>query len=208
MSAKPTVFYPLHDSLTVQMFHRRGFGLAINVESADILCFTGGADVSPHYYGEAALPVSMTDQFRDAREAEIFEKALLKPKVGICRGGQFLNVMSGGQMWQDVDNHAIGKSGHIMTDLVHNVELQVSSTHHQMMRPSELGRILGIANEAKHFTHNRKEDVPAPEHDVEIVAYEASNSLCFQPHPEYGNKEEQDLFFKLLKMLWDLEGVK
>lgn len=208
MLNKPLVYYPKADPLVVQMFHKHGFGLAVNVLDADLLCFVGGEDVSPSYYGEDALASTFVNEYRDKREAELFEKTLKLPKVGICRGGQFLNVMSGGEMWQDVDKHAVGKSGHIMVDLLHNKEIQVSSTHHQMMRVGEGARVIGIAYEATKFVHNKKESPPLPDYDIEIVAYEASNSLCFQPHPEFGNVEEQNLFFTLLEELWDLKGSK
>jgi len=64
--------------------------------------FTGGADVSPFMYGEKKLSVTCNDEHRDEQEKLFFERYTKVPKVGICRGGQFLNVMNGGKMWQHV----------------------------------------------------------------------------------------------------------
>ena len=66
------------------------------------------------------------------------------PMVGICRGGQFLNVMSGGSMWQDVNNHT--KPHRVINyDTFNTYPFMVSSTHHQMMDPSSEGEILLVS---------------------------------------------------------------
>src|ERR1700677_4699649 len=67
-----------------------------NPHSISLVVFTGGADVAPSLYGEEASRETSSYPKRDIFETIVFQKAhsLHKPKVGICRGAQFLNVMA------------------------------------------------------------------------------------------------------------------
>lgn len=197
---------------TSEMFKEAGFESFTPVfkgDQPDLVVFLGGEDVDPSLYKETALPVTGFNKKRDQFEMGVFEEYKERPKVGICRGGQFLNVMSGGQMWQNVNNHT---STHNMVDLLEHdgraVDyLEVTSTHHQMMRPSPQGEILAIAWEANLFQAGPREDKVVPErpaYDTEVVFYKHTNSLCFQPHPEFQPNETRTLFFQYLKYFWDL----
>lgn len=106
-------------------------------------------------------------------------------------------------MWQHVDGHATGQT-HDLVDLFwsENEIIPVTSTHHQMMVPGKQGEVLGIAFEAKRFeSANPKRD--KPEYDTEVVYYDTTWSLCFQPHPEYVKKNDpcRRYFFELLEYL-------
>lgn len=105
----------------------------VNVEKYDTIQFTGGADVSPELYGEANTH-SGNDPSRDLWEAGIFLRAkqCLVPCFGICRGSQFLRVMCGGRMIQDIPDHACSQ-GHKVLFLGRDGprEFKVTSTHHQ-----------------------------------------------------------------------------
>jgi len=166
---------------------------------ADIICFQGGPDVHPKLYGEEVLPGTYVEDHRDEEDIEVYAKYTHKPKVGICRGGQFLNVMAGGEMYQDVNNHL---SGHEAINLLpitgsiykHESYLDVTSDHHQMMIPSEEGEVLLIAHKATDFK-SATENRPKPEYDVEAVWYDHVDSLCFQPHPEYNAKYQTRALF-------------
>ena len=112
------------------------------------------------------------------------------PMVGICRGGQFLNVMSGGEMYQHVEKHC---GYHEIIDVDSGETVLVSSTHHQMMKPSKQGALIAYSNlqgsrewyEGSIF----KKDIS--DQDIEVVYYKHSNCLCFQPHPEFFRPEEE-----------------
>lgn len=189
------------------MFKDRGYSLVKLTEKPHFLVFTGGEDVSPHYYGESPLVTTRFSPRRDQAEKLIYEKFKDIPKIGICRGGQFLNVMSGGAMWQHVNNHATGK-GHRMTDLLLDKRtINVTSTHHQMMIPSEEGEIIAIASEASLFLSNNRErmEKDKPLFDTEVVFYPTTNSLCYQPHPEYPgiDRDNRDYFFNLIDYFWN-----
>jgi gamma-glutamyl-gamma-aminobutyrate hydrolase PuuD len=188
------------DYLTVAMFQRNGWSvLGADTEGTpDLVIFTGGSDVSPSYYNEVNV-ASGPDPARDAYESEIFEAYRDTPKAGICRGGQFLNVMSGGRMWQDTDRHG---RYHKLRDLLTGKDHFVSSTHHQMMRPSGLAEIVAVADESTYRMAATAHNVKAVEHyqDIEVLYYPVTKSLCFQPHPEYDDAgETEKYFFELLE---------
>ena len=198
----------MDSSQVAEMFVEQGWVLAKANEEPDLVCFTGGADVSPKLYNEEEHYTTDTDPDRDAVEQKVFEKYEVFPKVGICRGGQFLNVMSGGEMWQNVNKHGI-YGEHQMMDLITHQMLPVTSTHHQMMVSHPIdGEVIGIAWEASTFQAGPNKNRDIPEFDTEVVWYRSTNSLCYQPHPEYGYapKECTDHFFGLIKLFWNLEG--
>ncbi len=191
------------DHLYDKMFLSVGWTLVTSPEEADLICFTGGEDVTPALYGHQNI-ASNCNWLRDVREKEIYDAYVGKiPFVGVCRGGQFLNVMNGGLMFQHVDNHGIGGTHEMVNDL--DQVIHVTSTHHQMMRPSGKGEIIGEAG--SRATQFIAWDHPkSPMSDTEVVWYEETQSLCFQPHPEYrGAEETKKAFFDYIDRYIDFE---
>lgn len=185
------------------LFQNLGMGVARCVDEAALVCFTGGADVSPAIYGDSKHPYTMNDPMRDREEAIIFKECAENgiPMVGICRGGQFLNVMNGGRMYQDVRGHT---RPHLMKDARTGEELLVSSTHHQMMMPSSEAVLVASASlhEAREWLDGDIHQHDVSDCDIEVVYYPKYKSLCFQPHPEFTGKHYvpmQDYFGSLLK---------
>lgn len=176
------------------MFQSMGWAIVSNHSEADLVCFTGGEDVSPELYGQKKHRATFNNIYRDEREKAIFEECrhLSIPMVGICRGGQFLNVMSGGEMYQHVGNHG---GGHNIIDVDTGEEIFASSTHHQMFKPSENAIIVAISNlggfrewyDGGVFKRDESNT------DYEVIYYPETNCLCFQPHPEFGHKMYDDL---------------
>lgn len=200
------------DILIERMFLNRGFEITTDEQNADIAVFTGGADVSPELYGEPNF-ASHVNKARDDKEQRKFEylKELGVPMVGICRGGQFLNVMNGGTMYQDVESHAIGGTHPIM-DVETGDTIAVTSTHHQMMRPNlqapdyELIAYATLGGAKSYWF----QDQVVRNHDgidFEVLYYPESKSLCFQPHPEYSHKDTESYFFKILDQKSGFEEV-
>ena len=71
----------------------------------DFIIFDGGADVSPHLYNEAPHITTLSNTQRDKVEWKIGQLYMNNPKtkfIGICRGHQFLNVLMGGTLYQDL----------------------------------------------------------------------------------------------------------
>lgn len=175
-----------------RMFIKQGWTVTSQIKGADLVQFCGGEDVTPALYGEAKHPETSCNPDRDKREEIIFGLALKAkiPMAGICRGGQFLNVMCGGKMWQHVDGHALGGT-HECHDLTTGDVFQVTSTHHQMMRVGEGGRIIAVAKGVstckEHMNDQRLHAVMCRKTgmDAEAVWYPAKKCFCFQPHPEF-----------------------
>ena len=195
------------------MFINAGWEVEDSIRHADLIQFCGGEDVTPALYGHGKHSKTICSPERDATEKLVFELALAErvPMAGICRGGQFLNVMCGGEMWQHVNMHSQGMYMHPAKDEWSNDTFRVSSTHHQMMIPSDEACIILTAMEA-----TRKEKVDATGHhnaivgknpgkggqDVEAVWYPAYNTFCFQPHPEFqGCEELAERYFDYIESL-------
>lgn len=189
------------DNLVLRMMEGFGCIPKPDIASSEIVIFTGGADVSPVMYGQTALPCTSTNPSRDKIEAQIFGQSGLRLKAGICRGGQFLNVVNGGSMWQDVDNHGRSHTLRYYMKSGAEREVLVTSTHHQMMRRHIPKSILWAgAGETSFKSDCWTTQKMAMKHymDEEIVYYPGTRSLCFQPHPEYGNADCRDLFGEAL----------
>lgn len=188
---------------TMDMFKGAGFSAfkqTFKNDRPDLVVFLGGEDIDPALYGEPRLTQTRSiNPRRDAMEKGKFELYKGIPKVGICRGGQMLNVLSGGSMFQHVDNHT---NSHGVVDLLTEDYMEVTSTHHQMMVPGEGAEVLAIAWEATQRLSGTKRE--QPDFDTEAVWYEKTNSLCFQPHPEYQDNDCRDLFFSYIKYFWDM----
>ncbi len=115
---------------------------------ADALLLTGGADVDPVRFGEAAMPkCGKPDAWRDALELA-YAKAFLaakKPILGICRGMQVLNVALGGTLYQDIPTqlgfehpggslHEIEAADGSLLEKLFGKRFTVNSYHHQCVR--------------------------------------------------------------------------
>ncbi|MNQ59725.1 putative glutamine amidotransferase [compost metagenome] len=193
------------------LFTSMGHELVTDVASSDLVVFTGGADVTPHLYRAKAHKETGNDPRRDAAEQMIFDDALERgiPMVGICRGGQFLNVMSGGEMYQHVEKHC---GPHEITDLHTGETVLVSSTHHQMMKPSKKGLLVAsstLGGSREWYDHEIFHKDVSKE-DIEVVYYPHTKSLCFQPHPEFAGEHYNPMkeYFKGLMERFVYEQVE
>lgn len=194
------------------MFQAAGWGLTNVVARADLIQFTGGEDVTPSLYGEEKHQYTGNSFERDLYEAGYFAVARRMgiPMAGICRGGQFLNVMSGGKMYQHVSAHATGRT-HPLTDLATGREVNVSSTHHQMMRVGADGVLLAEANLGgfkEWVDANGEVQRAGVGPDVEVVYYDSTKALCFQPHAEFFEPGHEcfDYYFELIERVHGLRA--
>jgi gamma-glutamyl-gamma-aminobutyrate hydrolase PuuD len=190
----------------IRLLFSLGCDGAKGLDDADFVVFTGGEDVNPELYGEIPMAKTHFNRYRDDKEIAVYRGAIDRelPMVGICRGGQFLNVMNGGKMWQHVNGHTQSHPARIETPPFNSDgkrrTIMVTSTHHQMMRPAEHAIVLMIADVATEKNSVEKTIMGKMEDDAEVVFYDDSHCLCFQPHPElrYAGPELVDYFEECL----------
>lgn len=119
----------------------------------DIVLFDGGADVHPAFYGGTFHSAMGVNLARDWQEKIIFDfySGLHTIFAGICRGAQFLNVMMGGTLYEDLPSAKIGHN-HIhqvmlldseclatYLKLENGDEITVNSLHHQAVKDLGIG---------------------------------------------------------------------
>jgi gamma-glutamyl-gamma-aminobutyrate hydrolase PuuD len=175
----------------ISMFASAGCSAAATVGEADLICFLGGEDVDPDLYGEKVLRGTYFNRARDDAEMDVFTEAqrLGVPCFGICRGMQFLHVMNGGKLYQDVVNHA-GRD-HVITDATNGKTVFASSMHHQMCIADEsmtvLATAVGHSGIYRTYGSELNSDKVA---DLEAAIYPDINSIAVQGHPEVAGLPE------------------
>jgi putative glutamine amidotransferase len=110
----------------------------------DGLLLTGGDDVAPARYGEAAhAAVVEAEPGRDEFEIAVIRAARDRqlPIFAICRGIQVLNVAAGGTLVQDIPSEVHGALNHSLTvppnqsfSLAHEVWIEKDSLLSKLMR--------------------------------------------------------------------------
>lgn len=169
------------------------------VDLFDALIIPGGPDADPTFYGEEpSRHIGSTNYKRDVFEAELF-KAFYKagkPIFGICRGCQFINILMGGSVYQDLaaDNpdsyirHSQGADGSYPT---HHIEVAkgsslykslgatayVNSRHHQGIK--KVGEGLTVTAKAADGVVEAIETA-----DGQIVAVQWHPENMWQEHAE------------------------
>lgn len=77
----------------------------------DGILFAGGNDIHPSLYGQQPHPkLGKTSQRRDTHEFRLMTWATTdaKPIFGVCRGMQMLNIVKGGDLYQDLQSDLPG----------------------------------------------------------------------------------------------------
>lgn len=190
------------------MFEKEGYEVVANLIEADLVCFTGGGDVAPDLYGQTEHPQTSIEPGRDKLDMDIYEQAfdMGVPCVGICRGGQFLHVMNGGELYQHVDGHL---KNHKTKVVGYGGMIEVSSTHHQQIKFNNDRKDFIVLMENPTISSNKwvKRGGTSVNFryssegnsDIEACYYADTECLCFQPHPEFKGVEEcTNIFFHFL----------
>lgn len=92
-----------------------GNDIASALDGVDGLMLTGGGDVNPALYGQAAhSKVEPAEPGRDDFEIALVQAARARrlPLFAICRGIQVLNVAAGGDLVQDIPSEVTGAVNH------------------------------------------------------------------------------------------------
>lgn len=181
------------------------FKVIQNIHLADVVVWTGGADINPALYGSKTLPGTGFSESRDKDDVRAITISRDKVLIGICRGAQLLNCIPNmGTLWQDVDRHG---QYHEVEDYVTGKTWTVNSLHHQMMRPTPDAVIVAGCKQATRkdtyeeawFRNNPdRDEYKKYEVDPEVVWYPRTKSLLFQGHPEFGHPETTEYFHELV----------
>lgn len=170
-----------------EMFVRAKCTKAKSPEEADLVVFTGGPDVNPIYYDEEKHFTTSFNAKRDESDLKLYEKCLNQgiPMFGVCRGAQFLHVMNGGKLYQDIDGHT---GDHQIWDTRQKrIVGRTSSVHHQACIPNPGGgmEILADCFKSTERWLNPSRKRTGNEFDVEAFWYRDTCCLGVQGHPEY-----------------------
>ncbi len=93
----------------------KGDAVAELVEHLDGLLLSGGPDMDPSFFGEEPHPrLGGISPERDVFESEICREAMNRgiPILGICRGCQLINIVAGGNIFQDIPSQVSGAIKH------------------------------------------------------------------------------------------------
>jgi gamma-glutamyl-gamma-aminobutyrate hydrolase PuuD len=202
------------DYSVVNTFVHRGWIVVEEMELAEYVCFTGGADINPSLYGQTPHKTTRFLPNRDAFEVAEYRKArrLGKKILGICRGAQLMNALEGGSMFQHVNHH---HGHHKIYDFDTKEYKTVNSIHHQMMMPAGNAIVVAIARGQSDQRELMVEGVdgnPVVSADLGVhddpevlIFYDCDTGgkyyfgLGFQGHPEYGHPETTAYFFELIE---------
>lgn len=135
------------------------------VSMIDGLLLAGGQDISPQFYGEEPRQnIGLTSLERDNFEIALLQEAIRQNKaiLAVCRGMQLVNIVFGGNLYQDLSENPQVTLQHVQKSSPHNPthsieinptsklyqivgqpdnnRIQVNSYHHQMIH--QLGREL------------------------------------------------------------------
>ena len=169
------------------------------LEGLDGLILTGGDDVGPARYGEAAHPKTVeAEPARDEFEIALVNGARAQqlPLFAICRGIQVLNVACGGTLVQDIPSQINGALNHSLTvppnspySLAHEVWVEKDSILSKLMGD----RLTADTCEVNSRHHQAVKDVAkgfrvaatAPDGVIEAIEDPAARfCLGVQWHPE------------------------
>lgn len=137
------------------------------LDGLDGVLLTGGVDVDPRHYGEAAHPTVEVDATRDAYELPLARLAVTRrlPLLAICRGVQVLNVAAGGSLVQDLPSQAPSPVAHAMNEpkdaLAHDVDVRPGTC---------LAALLGAGSTPANSRHHQAVGTVAPGFVVSATA--------------------------------------
>lgn len=164
------------------------------LSEADIVFYTGGSDVDPSIYNCEKHPFVWSDLERDRYELEIWSKISPNQLVwGTCRGFQLINVLYGGILVQNCENHWCSGE-HTITNGV-NI-FRTTSLHHQMIYPWDLPKedyeILYWSDPSRSSIYEGdKVNISKIKVEPEVAIWHRSGlptCLGVQGHPEMMNK--------------------
>lgn len=179
------------------------------LDICDGILVPGGEDLNPWYYGEEPKPQIQTIR-PEIDEAWFALGNCAKkrgiPMLGICKGIQFLNVLYGGDLYQDIYTQK-------ETTILHLQSLERSYLHHhvEIKEGTHLAEILGAGKHAVNSMHHQAVRTPgegievsatAADGTIEAIESKDGQIVAVQWHPEgliHTAPEMNQLFADLVK---------
>lgn len=123
------------------------------IDALNGVLFTGGGDIDPSRYGQAAHPkLGEVDYARDEFELRLVRVAVGRglPLLGICRGAQVLGVALGGSLVQDIDTDVEDAKKHLAGP-------RGKASHHwiEIAPGSRLSQIMGARRARVNSSHHQ-----------------------------------------------------
>lgn len=181
------------------------------LNTIDALLLSGGEDISPLLYGENPIKqVTYISPDRDEYETKLYLGALQKdmPILGICRGIQLMNSVSGGTLYQDINTQAQYSNGHspmqnLTYNFYHTVNIEKDSKLFEIFKSEEL-KVNSFHHQAVNKVADKfKVTAKSPDGIIEgIENLENTFVLGVQWHPEDLTVEHPE-FLKLFKTFID-----
>ena len=165
------------------------------LDRVDGVVLSGGADVEPALYGDAAHPTTDVDAARDRFEIPLSKAALARdlPLLAICRGVQVLNVAAGGSLIQDIPTSIDTTLSHAVNEPKDSIAHAVNVTPGSRLADA-LGRAASVSSCAVNSRHHQSVNAVAPSFVVSAVSPDgvieaierpdAAFCLGVQWHPE------------------------
>lgn len=178
-----------------------------HLSGAKLLVLWGGEDISPGIYKESCsnwTNAPWRPSKRDSVEMELVTYAtqLQIPILGVCRGMQLLAAMSGGSLYQHVDNHESGYH-----DIVYQgTTIKSNTCHHQMVKKFD-GEVLATSPCLSKEKHTANEVVITEDPEPEIIHIPRYKAIGVQGHPEWMPKDS-DFVQLVIKLCEEKLGVK
>ena len=174
---------------------------------AKILILWGGEDIAPSIYAEYASPftqASFNMSKRDKIEKALVEQASYSgiPILGVCRGMQMIAALSGGALYQHVENHESGY--HDIT--YQGTTIKSNSCHHQMVKRFD-GEVLASTPCLSPTKYTADGEVKTNDPEPEIIHIPKLKAIGVQGHPEWMPKDS-DFVQLVIKLCEEKLGVK
>ena len=168
----------------------QGIDSSSQIINSNVVLFTDGHHVNPQYYTEKLGKYTNIDKDRDTADKRIYDLCKRRGKlmIGFGRGGEFLNVMSGGKMIQHINGH---DSNHTVSSTHYKSSFVVPSNHSQMMYPYEMPKdkyqVLAWAKRFQSTTYldgnNEEMNLVDEFLEPEAIFFKNTNALAFQADP-------------------------
>ncbi len=145
------------------------------LRSVDGIMFTGGLDLDPVHYGQAAHPrTKLLHERRSRYEVELFRQTdtLRLPMLAVCLGFQIAHVARGGRLVQHIDDLNLSPK------ITHYLPRDANAFHDVRIEPdSTLARVVGTTNVQVTSRHHQIVDPDQPGQNLRSVAWAPDNVL-------------------------------